>query len=225
MKNTLFYFAVVPALFFQIALSYLYFNVFEGSDAVTWLYSCTKILLIAWPSAWLLAAKKHLPKMFGREWRRSILAGIISGIIIVGIGISIYLSLTDYLSGFADNIYEKIIDFKIENYYIPFALFVSIIHSFIEEYYWRWFVFSGLMLKLKKNAAILISSAAFGIHHYIILSQFFDLPFALFGTFAVFVGGVIWCNIYKKTGNLLGAWISHFCADAIVMTLGYFIVF
>ena len=49
--------------------------------------------------------------------------------------------------------------------YAGVGLFYSLVHSLLEEYYWRWFVFRGLRRHLNLWPAIAISSVAFMGHH------------------------------------------------------------
>ena len=73
------------------------------------------------------------------------------------------------------------------------ALFISVFHSLLEEYYWRWFVFGRLERSLPLAAAIGISSLAFMAHHVFVLAYYFPgrfwsaaVPFSL----CVAAGGV-----------------------------------
>src|SRR5262249_84918 len=79
--------------------------------------------------------------------------------------------------------------------YLLLAGFLSVIHSLLEEYYWRWFVFGWLRRLIPRLAAMVLSSLAFMAHHVVILAVFFPgrfwtaaLPLAL----AVAVGGFVW---------------------------------
>src|SRR5690606_430375 len=57
--------------------------------------------------------------------------------------------------------------------YIALGLFYSLVHSLLEEYYWRWFVFGQLRRLVDLWPAIVISALGFTAHHVIVLSTFF----------------------------------------------------
>ena len=113
----------------------------------------------------------------------------------------------------------------VADYYIPFCCFLSIAHSLLEEYYWRWFAWGKLDIVMPGIRSHLLAALGFSLHHYVVLTGFFGLGWALvFGTL-VGVGGLIWSWQFKRTGSLLGPWLSHLLVDAVVMGVGYFIVF
>ena len=70
--------------------------------------------------------------------------------------------------------------------FFAMAAFISVLHSLLEEYYWRWFVFGRLERYLPVTAAIAISSLAFMAHHVFVLAYYFPgrfwiatVPFSL----------------------------------------------
>jgi uncharacterized protein len=108
--------------------------------------------------------------------------------------------------------------------FLAMAAFLSVLHSFLEEYYWRWFVFGGLRKYLPEIVAVVLSSLAFMAHHVIILyvylpGQFWTLavPFSL----GVAGGGMVWAWLYARTESLYAPWISHMLVDAALMIVGY----
>jgi membrane protease YdiL (CAAX protease family) len=107
--------------------------------------------------------------------------------------------------------------------FVVLALFYSVAHSGLEEYYWRWFVFGGLRSRLTPGWAIVISSLAFTAHHVIVLGSYFGraswITFA--ASLGVAIGGAVWAGIYERSGSLLGPWLSHLIVDAALMTVGY----
>jgi membrane protease YdiL (CAAX protease family) len=112
--------------------------------------------------------------------------------------------------------------------FLAFAAFISVAHSLLEEYYWRWFVFRRLRLLTPAAPAIAISSLAFMAHHVIVLDAYLPdhflsavVPFSL----AVAVGGAVWAWLYARTGSLYAAWVSHLLVDVAVMVVGYDLVF
>lgn len=224
MKNKLLYFAILPALFFQLIGAYLYFVMFKGEDFSQIIYFVTKILLVTWPLIWLLKVKGQFLPLFGREQRSSLIVGGISALVIVVVVSLAYWFAGDFVDSFALEIREAAAGLNFLEHYILFSFFLSVIHSFIEEYYWRWFVLNGLMKKFSQNTAVVISSLAFAAHHLIVVMQFVPLYLAMIATFVIFLAGVHWSRLYLKSGSIAGSWLSHFAADAIIMTIGYLII-
>jgi uncharacterized protein len=108
--------------------------------------------------------------------------------------------------------------------FFSMAIFVSVFHSILEEYYWRWFVFGRLQRYLPLGAALLVSSLAFMAHHVFLLAYFFPgrfwvaaVPFSL----CVAGGGIAWAWLYHRYQSLYAPWVSHLLADAAIMVVGY----
>lgn len=220
MKNKLFYCGVLPALLFQVVGATLYF--LWDSDSSQWIYYATKILLLVWPLLWLAAVRKEFKK-----WQKG--SGTLFGILLATLMAGAMLAVLPFidLTTIASTAQEKAASFSLHSkaLFVVFAVFFSALHSMLEEYYWRWFVFRGLMLKMNWTPAALLGSLAFAGHHYLVLSQFFSLPLTLvFGTL-VGVAGFIWCTAYFKTKNLLPSYISHIAVDAVIMLIAYSVLF
>jgi membrane protease YdiL (CAAX protease family) len=132
--------------------------------------------------------------------------------------------------GAAHQIRHKIEDFECGTpmRYLGLAIFLTVGHSLLEEYYWRWFVFGRLRRLLSLLLAITMSSLAFMAHHVIVLGRFFPndfwngtVPFSL----GVAVGGGFWAWLYDRCGSIFSTWISHLLVDAAIFAIGYDLVF
>jgi membrane protease YdiL (CAAX protease family) len=107
------------------------------------------------------------------------------------------------------------------------ATFYCLVHSFLEEYYWRWFVYRRLRADMPVTAALIVSGVGFMGHHVIVLGQFFHgygLVTWLFSA-AVAVGGAAWALLYERSRSLLGIWLSHVLVDAGIMLIGWDLIF
>jgi membrane protease YdiL (CAAX protease family) len=130
----------------------------------------------------------------------------------------------------ASRIRSKIEEFNADTplRYAGLAGFLAVVHSLLEEYYWRWFVFGRLRTLISLPLAIALSSLAFMAHHVIVLSRFFPnefwtaaVPFSL----CIAVGGAFWAWLYNHTGSIYSPWVSHLLVDVAVLGIGYDMVF
>lgn len=224
MKNKFFYFAVLPALFFQFLGAYLYFVAFNGEDFSQIIYFATKVLLVLWPLSWLFYTRSLFLPMYGGNLKKSALFGFSSGVLIFTLVSLFYFLSSDFLLSFVDDIVAAAQGLNFLEHYIVFSVFIIVIHSFIEEYYWRWFVLNGLMMKFSKKMAVIIVSLAFASHHFIVVFQFVPFYLALLATILIFFLGVFWSILYLRTKNLIAPWISHLFADAVIMGIGYLLI-
>jgi membrane protease YdiL (CAAX protease family) len=107
--------------------------------------------------------------------------------------------------------------------YVVLAAFYSVVHSFLEEYYWRWFVFGRLRDLMGWKTAVVVASVGFMGHHVIVLGTFCGWlsPATWVFSLAVGLGGAFWAWLYHRSRSLLGPWASHLLIDAAIFVVGY----
>ncbi|QDU97841.1 CPBP family intramembrane glutamic endopeptidase [Lignipirellula cremea] len=106
--------------------------------------------------------------------------------------------------------------------FVALTIFYAMLHSLLEEYYWRWFVFYELRQVTPLAVAILISSVGFMAHHVIVLHAYFGWSW-LTGLccLGIVVGGAVWAWQYHSSGSLVGPWLGHLVIDAAIFAIGY----
>jgi len=220
---------LVLALVLPTAGAMVYFVVADADDPLFRItYAASKLIQFALPVVALALLVPGRLKAI-RPSIRGLTTGIFVGFIAVAIILSAYVSVFrngPLLSGVADAVKAKVSGFGLSSPagFAVIAVFLSVIHSFLEEYYWRWFVHAGLRERLPQAAAIALSSLAFAAHHVIVLQVYFPgrlwtatLPFA----FAVAVAGAVWAGLYDRFGSLAGPWAAHALADFGIMAVGF----
>lgn len=108
--------------------------------------------------------------------------------------------------------------------YIAFTLFLSLLHSLLEEYYWRWFVFGRLRRFMGFSPACALSSLGFMAHHVVVLAFFLPgyfwtavVPLSL----CIAAGGALWAWLFERTKSIYAAWLSHLLVDLGIFAIGY----
>lgn len=208
----------------------LFAFVLLADDESVWkkvIFAGGKVLQFLLPVMWLFWAER------GRSrWRppgtAGLAPGLAFGLLVAGLGLLgyyLWLKPSEMLD-FADTeIAAKIADFYVDSLwkYVVLAVFYSALHSLLEEYYWRWFVFGQLKKLCPLWPAIMISSLGFMAHHVIVLASFFgwDNPLSYLFSAGVAIGGGVWAWLYHKSGSLLGPWLSHALVDAGIFLVGY----
>lgn len=98
--------------------------------------------------------------------------------------------------------------------------YVTFGNSFLEEFFFRGFIFLGLYELKHKKTAYVYSSFLFGIYHMAIFKNWFNpalIGLALFGL--IFIGFVFdWLN--TKSENFLNSWLVHILADCAIIIIG-----
>lgn len=165
----------------------------------------------------------------GSFQRAGLSVGILFGLIVAAGTLGLYfvwLKSTPVFEAVGGRVYGWLGQFNLASPagYFIMAAFIAVPHSFLEEYYWRWFIFGGLQRRMPMSWALAISALAFMAHHVIVLSVYLEgyfweaaVPFSL----CVAGGGVAWAWLYQRTGSLLGPWLSHLIVDLALMMVGF----
>jgi membrane protease YdiL (CAAX protease family) len=220
---------VVFALVFPTLITWAYF-VYAGRYATSvqqLTYVTVKTIQFAFPLAWAWQVLRE-PLRIRRPSAVGLLLGAAFSIVVVGAGWFLFervLRESAAFAGAAALIHERIGGFGIDAAwkYVVLAGFYSLLHSMLEEYYWRWFVFSQLRRLVPLWPAVLISALGFMGHHVVVLGEFFEDAAWLGWLLALSVaaGGVFWAWLYERTGSLFGPWLSHLLIDAGIFWIGY----
>lgn len=238
--------AVVFALTLPTLIAWLYFAALRRDPE--WVqqaaYALGKTTQFAFPVLWLLLVRRRRrasqprPSASHRSWPAfrlrpgtGVAPGVAFGLFVVLAVLVAYHGWLEPAGLFEERgaaIRDRMTGFGIETVgaYVVVAVFYSLVHSFLEEYYWRWFVFGGLRSLMGAGPAILVSSIGFMTHHVIVLSVYFGwfTGTAVLFSLAVAAGGAVWAWIYHRSGSLAGAWISHLLADVAVFAIGFDVV-
>lgn len=147
--------------------------------------------------------------------------GIVIGLlvlIVVWIGYFIFRSMIDL-----DLIMEELLTSSaITKYNYPLvALYITFGNSFLEEIFFRGFIFLQLYSKGYKNLAYIFSSGLFAIYHIAIFKTWFNPIIILIALVGLFVGGIIFNYINTKTKSILNSWLVHIFADIAIVAIGF----
>ena len=93
------------------------------------------------------------------------------------------------------------------------GIYFSFINAMIEEYFWRWFVYSRFEEVVDSQLAVFLTAFFFTLHHTIALAIFTNWQVALIGSLAVFIAGVIWSEYYRRYRSIWSNYFSHAIAD------------
>ena len=238
--------ALIFAMSFPTATAWFYFVALASPQGVdlsqspkslgnAWVqaaYGVGKVIQFAFPVLFLIlvepsSLRPGKPHFKGLIW--GIAFGLFAG---AGAFVLYWAGLRAWLIeiGTMDRIQNKITEFNCATpiRYALLACFLAVIHSLMEEYYWRWFVFGRLRRLIALNVAVIVSCLAFMAHHVIVLGMFFPnhfwtaaVPFSL----CIAVGGAFWAWLYHRTGSIYSPWVSHLLVDLAVLAIGYDLVF
>jgi membrane protease YdiL (CAAX protease family) len=191
-----------------------------------------KALECVLPLLWVRWADGRWPRP-GPPTRRGLALGVGSGLAVAAVMLLLYFAvLRDHhlFRSAPERVHQKLVEFGLDAPapFLAAACFIAVVHSLLEEYYWRWFVFGRLQRLVPAGAALLLSSAAFAAFHLIDLAAFFPgrfLSLAVPLAGCVGLGGAGWCWLYRRSGSLYGPWLCHLVVDVALFAVGYDLAF
>ena len=226
---------VVFALFLPSVVTWLYFVVLSAWPAAAQqtAFAIGKGIQFCLPLVWVLAVQRAGLR-FKRPGRAGLIEGGLFGLLVLAVMTALFHGLLKPVGILGPEgpataaILDKVQGFGLDTLwkYVALGTFYSLVHSGLEEYYWRWFVFGQLRRLIPVNRAILISSIGFMLHHILLLGTYFGWfsPATWIFSAAVAIGGAYWAWLYQRSGSLWGPWLSHLVVDAAIFIVGYDLV-
>ena len=194
-----------------------------GAGAAVWLGG--KAWQAGLPAAW------HL-KVDGRErsWSKPESGGF--GVAAaLGVGISVVMLGGWFLLG-SKYLDRELIRGMLEPYgllnpwvYLAVFLWWVLFNSVMEEYLFRWFIFSKIEGLVGGRLAVPLTGLAFTSHHTLAMLVLFPWWANLLASLGLFTGGCIWSWIYLRYRSIWPAYLSPAIVDVTMFALGGYILF
>ncbi len=107
--------------------------------------------------------------------------------------------------------------------FVAVALYISVINSFLEEFFFRGFACLKLQKYISRRAAYIFSSLTFALYHVAMMWVAFEPPLVAAALVGLVAGGCIFNFFNERYGNLYISWLIHMGANiainGIAMTL------
>jgi membrane protease YdiL (CAAX protease family) len=169
---------VVAAMALPTLAAWIYFVALEGSPLARPAYAAAKVVQFSLPVLAWAAARGGVPRLgLGRGGWRLAAVGLSSGLLLAGGLAAVYfgwLAGSPLAEEAAARVGRTLEDFRIAGPagYLAMAAALSIVHSLLEELYWRGFVFARLAAALPAAPAAALASLAFASHHLIVVARY-----------------------------------------------------
>jgi len=189
------------------------------------LFMAAKIWLLVFPVFWYLVAERG-----GLSWSPPIDGGMGVGLL-TGLAAGAVIGLASLVFGIFDMDMGQLagevdeMGLTTPRAYLLGALGWTFANSLMEEYVYRWFVFSQCERLMPRFAAVLASAAVFTAHHVVALSTYLPWHLTALASLGVFIGGVIWAVLYARYRSIWPGWVSHIIADIAIFAVGWEILF
>lgn len=223
------------ALVLPTVAAWVYFVLLVNSESARFVYAGSKAVQFALPVLWFVAVRRRFPRPFDLRPPRigQALRGLGAGLVLAVPALAVYvfwLKPSPLAAISAERIRAtlEIFHAATPGRFLLLAIAISVVHSWLEEYYWRWFVFQRTRSWMPSGLAIAVASLGFAAHHLLVVQRYVPpeqlWTIAVPATLAVAIAGAVWCRLFARTGSLLAPWVSHLVVDGALMVIGYDLV-
>jgi len=105
--------------------------------------------------------------------------------------------------------------------FIWVAVYISIMNSFLEEFFFRGFGFITLKKFVGIKFAYLYSPVLFAVYHVGMLVGMFHPAVLLLLMTGLIVGGLIFNFLCGRFGNIYPSWFAHMAANLAINSIGF----
>ena len=160
-------------------------------------------------------------KALFRFHKKGLLISLLLGIIIFGVILGGYFALRGVIdfSGVTSSLTSGM-GITADNF-VWVAIYISIINSFLEEFFFRGFGFITLKKYVSVKFAYFFSPVLFAVYHVGMLVGMFHPAVLALLMFGLIVGGLIFNALNDKLGNIYPSRFVHMAANFAINTIGF----
>ena len=147
----------------------------------------------------------------------------------LGIGVFVVLILTYVIvNGYIDTQtlkYEMVNKYNIHSgNLVYYGLYLIFINSFLEEFFFRGYLFLNLKALGHRNLGNGFSAVLFSIYHIANFQNWFSLGVFILALVGLVVGGLIFNWLDDEEHTFFASWFVHMCADLAIVLIGFWIM-
>jgi len=102
------------------------------------------------------------------------------------------------------------------------GIYLSFVNSFIEEFFFRGFIYQHF-LKINKLTGYLVSSALFTVYNVLVLFGIFNIGMGIVAVFGLMGVGLFLVYVNETNKSIINSWIVHIFADIAVVLIGVYL--
>lgn len=105
--------------------------------------------------------------------------------------------------------------------FIYVSLYISLVNSFLEEFFFRGYGFITLKKYTEPKIAYIFSSTLFAAYHIGMLVEMFHFGVLLLLLLGLIIGGCIFNYLNESNDNIYPSWFVHMFANFAINTIGF----
>ena len=159
-----------------------------------------------------------------RPKKKGLGAALLLGLGIYGVILGAYFLIGPYFdfSAIAGSLTENA-GVTADNF-LYVSLYISFVNSFLEEFFFRGFVFTNLGRVCGKRFAYLFSGGLFALYHVAMMVGWFSPVLFLLVMEGLTVGGMLFNWLNEKLDTIYASWLSHMFANFAINTIGFLLL-
>ncbi len=161
---------------------------------------------------------------FLRPKKKGLLPAILLGMGIYVLIVGAYFAVSPFFdfSGIAESL-QRDMGVTAENFLFV-SLYISFANSFLEEFFFRGFVFTNLKGCAGATFAHLFSALVFSLYHVAMMVEWFSPLLFLLVMLGLFAGGLIFNFLNEKADSIYPSWFTHMFANFAINTVGFILL-
>ena len=104
-----------------------------------------------------------------------------------------------------------------------YSIYLVFINSFLEEFFFRGFLFLNIKRLGFRKTAYVFSSLLFALYHIANFQNWFSLPLFILALVGLFAGGCLFNYLDDEQETFLNSWFVHICADLAIVLIGFYV--
>ena len=159
-----------------------------------------------------------------RPKKKGVVSVLLFGIGIYGLILGAYFLASPFFdfSGIAGSL-QKDMGVTKENFLLV-SLYISFANSFLEEFFFRGFVFTNLKRFSGRGAAYVFSALVFSLYHLAMMVGWFSPLLFVLVMAGLFAGGLIFNFLNEKKDTIYCSWLTHMFANFAINTIGFILL-
>ncbi|SFL80696.1 CAAX protease self-immunity [Gracilibacillus orientalis] len=100
------------------------------------------------------------------------------------------------------------------------AIYIALVNSLLEEFFFRGFAFLALLKLTTKRVAYFFSAGVFAFYHIAMMTDWFSIYLFLLILLSLFVAGCLFNKLDEKADSILPSWLVHISANLSINLIG-----
>lgn len=156
--------------------------------------------------------------------RRGFLVALVMGLGVYGLILGGYYLISPIFdfSGIAGNLSQNAGVNK--GNFLPISLYISFVNSFLEEFFFRGFIFTNLDKSMSRPFAYGFSATVFSLYHVAMMLGWFPPVLFVLILLGLVVGGIVFNYLNTRLETMYGSWLIHMFANFAINTIGFILM-